>query len=1308
MLRYLFVLLSVYLFCATLSANPIKVLFLGHASTQHNSRVNHWKLIPQFLRSGIEMTYSENLEDMNSVTLEKYDALIMYANYLTCTPEQEKALISYVENGGGFVPLHCASWCFANSPAFTELVGARFSRHNTGWFTTKFSEGKETHESLGGIKEFETWDETYVHKDFNPDRTDLQFRVEGDKKEPWTWVRTQGEGRVFYTAYGHDGPVWENINFHQLVAAGTIWASGKKNVTPVRSLPEFKYVEDEEGYLTNYENRKVRHKRQLPLTPEDSAKCSVLPPGFEAQLFVSEPHIINPIDMAWDDRGRLFVAETLDYPNDMQELGKGNDRITICEDTVGDGKADKFTVFADRLSIPTSICISDGGLIVAHAPVFLFLKDIDGDDKADVIKEISNGWSIGDTHAGPSNLTYGLDNKIYGAIGYSGGPNGVQSGIFTMNPDGSNVEPLTNFNNNTWGLGLSEDFEVFGSTANLNPAFHTAIPYHYYDKAGIPRKPANLIFDSATFFPMIATRQVDFHGLYTAGAGFGIYTARTYPEKYWNRAGLIGGPTGRLLGQFFIEPNGASYKAINGQNLFASFDQYTSPIQAKTGPDGQVWMLDWSNLIIQHTPIPSLNKGGFDSRRGKGNAHWNPLRDQKHGRIYRIVYKGGEPSKTLDLSKSDSKALVAALKNDNMFWRITAQRKLVQEKRTDAIPMLIELAKDDSVDEIELNSSVVHALWSLHGLGALDGKNNEALAVAVAALKHKSSGVRKNAVKVLPDTKAAVSAVVSSGILDESDPNTLRNVYLKISEMPESSHVGRVLFSNRNEAAKDVWLKDAWAIAMSKHGGDIGLDEIIASLPARNRSKEKSVAGTNANNLFPNPSFEQVHKGLPKGWESKIYGGNAKFEVDSAVARTGKNSVYISSEKGSDAGVKVYVKLTPGKYELSGWVKTKNLRTTGNAKGALFNIGPEGEGGISGENLTRAAKGTLNDWRRLTCTFSVVAEFHHGQPSMRKTTRIGINCRFGGWGQATGQAWYDDVELIKISSSKGGAVTKSIESLLAQQFFAKNPGEIVNTVEALLSIEAKSAAEILSELSPLKAKLSADDITRLKKAAADTATENQSFLAEFAKNSGIDLGLAAAQTKAFEAVILKGNAARGKSLLVTCIGCHGTDLNGDVGRKSPALASQNAWHLITQMQKYKHGIRGGDASDVNAIAMRDIASKLSDQQMADIAAHIKKNFKGKQHKPTLGGNAAKGKQLFATCVACHGTEGQGNVQIKSPKLTGLSDWYVVEALKKFKSGKRGSTKGDVQGKLMQTSVQQFIKDEQDMKDLAAFLNTLKP
>ena len=118
--------------------------------------------------------------------------------------------------------------------------------------------------------------------------------------------------------------------------------------------------------------------------------------------------------MAWDERGRCWVAETSDYPHGVKPGGEGNDRIKICEDTDGDGKADKFTVFADGLNIPTSLTFANGGIIVAQPPRFLFLKDTNGDDKADVRQDIMTGWGIGDTHAGPSNLKYGLDNKIWG------------------------------------------------------------------------------------------------------------------------------------------------------------------------------------------------------------------------------------------------------------------------------------------------------------------------------------------------------------------------------------------------------------------------------------------------------------------------------------------------------------------------------------------------------------------------------------------------------------------------------------------------------------------------------------------------------------------------------------------------------------------------------------------------------------------------------------------------------------------------------------------------------------------------------
>ena len=138
------------------------------------------------------------------------------------------------------------------------------------------------------------------------------------------------------------------------------------------------------------------------------------------RLFAAEPEIAKPICMAWDHRGRLWIAESVDYPNTKQPPGQGRDRIKICEDTDGDGRADKFTVFAEGLSIPTSLLFANGGVIVLQAPDTLFLKDTDGDDKADVRKVLFTGWGTGDTHAGPSNLRWGLDNWIWGIVGYSG------------------------------------------------------------------------------------------------------------------------------------------------------------------------------------------------------------------------------------------------------------------------------------------------------------------------------------------------------------------------------------------------------------------------------------------------------------------------------------------------------------------------------------------------------------------------------------------------------------------------------------------------------------------------------------------------------------------------------------------------------------------------------------------------------------------------------------------------------------------------------------------------------------------------
>ncbi len=215
--------------------------------------------------------------------------------------------------------------------------------------------------------------------------------------------------------------------------------------------------------IANYERRAEPLTLQHPFTVKGSKERTQVAPDMHLELFAAEPDIAKPIAFAWDERGRLWVCETRDYPHDVQPDGKGHDSIKICEDTNGDGKADKFTVFAENLNIPTSMVFVNGGVIVSQPPRFIFLKDTNGDDKADVREEILTGWGIGDTHAQANNLHYGFDNWLYGCVGYSGfnGKVGGQDmrfaqGTYRFKADGSALEFLHQFSNNSWGQSVNE------------------------------------------------------------------------------------------------------------------------------------------------------------------------------------------------------------------------------------------------------------------------------------------------------------------------------------------------------------------------------------------------------------------------------------------------------------------------------------------------------------------------------------------------------------------------------------------------------------------------------------------------------------------------------------------------------------------------------------------------------------------------------------------------------------------------------------------------------------------------------------
>ncbi len=638
------------------ASKALRVLFLGDRG-HHRPNDRFQQIAPVLASRGIETTYTEDAGDLNPETLSRYDVLLVYANIDTITPAQEKALLDYVAAGGGFAPIHCASYCFRNSQGYIDLVGAQFQKHKTGEFDTRVVD--PDHPIMKGLEPFRTWDETYVHTKHNPrDRQVLQVRAEGDRDEPWTWVRTHGKGRVFYTAYGHDARTWEKPGFHDLLERGLRWASAKGEVFDSRprvpaGLKPFTY---EPAKIPNYVPAakwgtlgEPISRMQEPLPASESMKHLLVPPGFEVKLFAAEPLIsAKPVTMAWDHRGRLWISETVDYPNEKQPDGKGRDRIRILEDSDGDGTADKSKVFAEGLSLPMSLTFARGGVVVHQPPETLFLKDNDGDDRADERKVLFTGWETRDTHAGPSNLRYGLDNWLWSIDGYSGFNGDVggervrfRQGFFRFRPDGSKIEYLRSTNNNSWGVGFSEEGLVFGSTANGCPSVYLPIPNRYYERV---RGWAPRVLDNAAptynYYPATdKVREVDWHGGFTAAAGSALYTARAFPKYYWNRTAFVSDPTGHLTATFTLQPEGSDFHTYNGWNLLASDDEWTAPISAEVGPDGFVWVIDWYNFIVQHNPTPQ----GFTT--GKGNAYETPLRDKTHGRIYRIVYQGAKPTR---------------------------------------------------------------------------------------------------------------------------------------------------------------------------------------------------------------------------------------------------------------------------------------------------------------------------------------------------------------------------------------------------------------------------------------------------------------------------------------------------------------------------------------------------------------------------------------------------------------------------------------------------------------------------------------
>ncbi|WP_193214922.1 PVC-type heme-binding CxxCH protein [Luteolibacter marinus] len=781
-------------------AEPIEVLFFG--DDLYHKPLDRYAMFKEASGNrGIHLTYEKRMEALTPANLAKYDVLLVYANHQEITPAQLAAVKGFIDNGGGFVPVHCGSACFKKTDGYIDLVGGQIEGHGEGVFTARVVEPE--HPTMKGYEPFETWDETYRHHKMTDDLTILQRN--GD--EAWTWVREQGKGRVFYTAHGHDERCWKQEGFHELLVRGIRWAA--KREVSVGDLPALAY---ETPLLPDrYRTDKPVPKIQQPLSPEASMQRAQVPAGFELSLFAAEPDVVNPIAIAWDHRDRLWVVEAMDYPNDG---GAKRDRVKICEDSDGDGKADKFTVFADGLSLATSVVCVNGGAIVTDGPRMLFLADKDGDDKADERKVLFEGFKTHDTHAGVSNLRYGFDGWIYATIGYAGFEGTVggvpvkfDTGVFRFLPDGSKLEFLGKTTNNTWGLGFTESFDVLGSTANRQPSWQVigdGGPVHRADR-GTRVFPVTLdVQGSDGWDPpveLLGDGKVWARARhYTAGAGHGVYTGRRFPEDWWYKTAFVCEPTGHLVAMARLRTENADFIAeFEGNNLYASSDAWSAPVAAETGPDGAVWIADWYNIIVQHNrPGAPFEQTKVD--RGQGAAYVTPLRDKQRGRIYRVFPKNSESE------PQPPQHLMAALADPTLEVRLQAQRQIIQRDTKDLIPSLVQAAEQEHG---------IHALHALKGLGYFASESADGTALLVEMLGHPEAEQRRTALSLWPGEQPC-----PFDPLKESDPFVVREWLLLAARQPADEALGRKLrdwHRNQQQLRRGEVLDRCFAAAAARH-----------------------------------------------------------------------------------------------------------------------------------------------------------------------------------------------------------------------------------------------------------------------------------------------------------------------------------------------------------------------------------------------------------------------------------------------------------------------------------------------------------
>jgi putative membrane-bound dehydrogenase-like protein len=484
----------------------------------------------------------------------------------------------------------------------------------------------------------------------------------------------------------------------------------------------------------------------------------------KAEIFAAEPDVIDPVSMEFDEQGNAYVVGMLDAYKPDSVKGKGS--IVMLRDNNGDGRADTSIVFADHLREASSILPWDGGLLIAAAPNIMFYKDTTGDGQADVKEILFAGFFNKNEEAQISNLRFGVDNWIYannngqtGEVTFTRMPNApklkMQGSDFRFRLDRNQFELTTG--RGQFGLAMDDWGHRFFTQNSLHIQ-QPGIAKHYLDRN--PFLPASLkaaminISDHdpimyqltpAPYWRAERTKQrnrrfqenhlsqVEYEkDHFTASSGGTFYGGDALPKEYYGNI-FTGDVAGNLVHRdvlilsdtapFFIAKRPATE---TGKEFMASTDSWVRPASFTVGPDGDLYMIDMYRQHIE-TPmsIPEDLQVGMDFNAGN-----------KYGRIYRIVPKNaGEYKKvSVDLRNAKPLDLVALLSHANQWWRLQAQRLLLERQDKSVIPAVKDLLNKSEDPRFRL-----HALYVLEGLNALDAE------IVKKVMKDPSPGVRENA-----------------------------------------------------------------------------------------------------------------------------------------------------------------------------------------------------------------------------------------------------------------------------------------------------------------------------------------------------------------------------------------------------------------------------------------------------------------------------------------------------------------------------------------------------------------------------------